>query len=383
MKSDFFSIEYSDYNDKITGLNKYKVQPSDFGVDDKDAVEVYKKMNADYRELEFKEKYQKASMSVYIWYFFGAFIICASIGGYINNSYVVASILMAIGIVLCIVGYFSVRAYKKNVASKKNEYKQMKCYNEKMEKFIKLNDIYNEKVDMVKIPIIKKIAESIKKHQYMELKEIILECYKRLGFKVYTTGIRKFGGVILRACNDKDYNIALIIFPYENPISGYSIQNLRESITKINHKIDYVYILTKFGEYSYDNWMGLYLQMPYKVIDAYGIAELIWDSNTKYFENEIVNKRQELKECNKNVEAYNKTIVNEWINVESSNVDKVYYNEEKQVLYIKFISNMFYAYYDVDKCTFFRLLLSNSKGRFVRYELKSYKYKNILEKDIK
>lgn len=57
--------------------------------------------------------------------------------------------------------------------------------------------------------------------------------------------------------------------------------------------------------------------------------------------------------------------------VNSTNINSIGYDEEKQILYVSFHSNSLYMYYDVPQEVYNEFLNSHSKG--------SYLYKNIID----
>lgn len=375
----FFNKKYSDYNDEVSKIEKPKEE--DFNVKKKDVESIYKQRNEDYREIVGKEKYSSAGMGKTMCIFFAILAFAASIGGFINNSISGGVIFLIVGIVFIIVGFVMGENYKTQVEAKEITYKQMEVYNDDMGNFVTANDEYNDKVFEIKKPYLKQMEEEIKKYDYLQLKNTMIECYKRLGLQVYSTGIRKFGGVVLRACDEKDYNVAVVIFPYDNPISGYTIQKLGEVIKKINHKIDSVHIISRYGEYKYDNYIGLLLLKPYTIMDAFDIATYIWNANTSFY-SQTKNKKEGIEEKKVIVResntksAFEQKII-KWAKVHSSSVKESYYNLETKTLYLKFNSGDIYAYFEVEKTLYLDFLKSTSKGRFVQSELYKYKYKRV------
>lgn len=72
-----------------------------------------------------------------------------------------------------------------------------------------------------------------------------------------------------------------------------------------------------------------------------------------------------------------------WIEVESSNLDKLSYNQAEQKLYVKFKQRKaeeYYVYEDVDVVTFNALMVSESKGKFFAQEIrKTKKYEKVTD----
>lgn len=101
-------------------------------------------------------------------------------------------------------------------------------------------------------------------------------------------------------------------------------------------------------------------------------------SNTNHFEKtkDISKEKQEEHE----IQGKNNI---KWINAESSNIRKFYYNINSKNLYIMFVSGSIYVYYDVNKDIFMGLLSAPSKGVYVRTELIYHKYEKISINDVK
>lgn len=72
-----------------------------------------------------------------------------------------------------------------------------------------------------------------------------------------------------------------------------------------------------------------------------------------------------------------------WVRVQSSNIQQVYYNIDIKSLYIMFKSGGIYVYYDVEMSVFTEFLTAPSKGVYVRTELYKYKYKRVNVDEIK
>ena len=66
-----------------------------------------------------------------------------------------------------------------------------------------------------------------------------------------------------------------------------------------------------------------------------------------------------------------------WEDVQSSVVLSIYYNSEKNLLYVKFKQESIYVYFDVSKNVAEDFLNSSSKGRYVRKVLWDYDYKRL------
>jgi hypothetical protein len=56
--------------------------------------------------------------------------------------------------------------------------------------------------------------------------------------------------------------------------------------------------------------------------------------------------------------------------VESSSIASVGYDRATSTLEVEFISGETYAYHDVPEDIYHRLIIAESKGRFVNYEIK-------------
>lgn len=64
--------------------------------------------------------------------------------------------------------------------------------------------------------------------------------------------------------------------------------------------------------------------------------------------------------------------------VKSSNIDSIGYNKEEQQLFIKFNNGSLYMYNDVPEDVWEDLQNSESKGKFVYYELRNmYDYEKL------
>lgn len=66
-----------------------------------------------------------------------------------------------------------------------------------------------------------------------------------------------------------------------------------------------------------------------------------------------------------------------WEDVQSSVVLSIYYNSEKNLLYVKFKQESIYVYFEVSKEIATDFLNSSSKGRYVRNVLWDYDYKRL------
>ena len=53
-----------------------------------------------------------------------------------------------------------------------------------------------------------------------------------------------------------------------------------------------------------------------------------------------------------------------WINVESSNIERVGFDPEKNDLFVKFLSGGTYSYADVDEDIFDNFVRAESKGKY-------------------
>jgi len=68
----------------------------------------------------------------------------------------------------------------------------------------------------------------------------------------------------------------------------------------------------------------------------------------------------------------------EYISVESSNIEKIGYDDQKRQLHILFLKKTHYIYYDVPVKTYEEFLASDSKGRFFAQFIKGmYAYQNV------
>jgi hypothetical protein len=61
----------------------------------------------------------------------------------------------------------------------------------------------------------------------------------------------------------------------------------------------------------------------------------------------------------------------EMIHVDSSNVEAIGYDEDKQELHVQFLSGGYYVYHDVAREKFEKLMNAPSKGTFLNREVKS------------
>jgi hypothetical protein len=68
----------------------------------------------------------------------------------------------------------------------------------------------------------------------------------------------------------------------------------------------------------------------------------------------------------------------DWVEVESSNIKAVAYNEEAKELLVEFHSGGTYTYFDVDKDIYDKFLASDSKGKFFhKYVRNNYSYERL------
>jgi hypothetical protein len=74
----------------------------------------------------------------------------------------------------------------------------------------------------------------------------------------------------------------------------------------------------------------------------------------------------------------NRLVAGEVFYVNSSNVDAVWYENETQILFVKFLSGATYAYYDVELNTATAMILTSSQGKFVWQALRGkYRYNKL------
>ena len=67
------------------------------------------------------------------------------------------------------------------------------------------------------------------------------------------------------------------------------------------------------------------------------------------------------------------------INVDSSNIYSVGYDENNCILYVDFRSGSRYEYFSVPKAEFIELLNASSKGRYFNSNIRNkYEYKHLL-----
>ncbi len=65
----------------------------------------------------------------------------------------------------------------------------------------------------------------------------------------------------------------------------------------------------------------------------------------------------------------------EMIYVDSSNIEAIGYDDEKQELHVQFLSGGYYIYHDVPRAVFDELLIAASKGSYLNREVKGvYQY---------
>jgi hypothetical protein len=68
----------------------------------------------------------------------------------------------------------------------------------------------------------------------------------------------------------------------------------------------------------------------------------------------------------------------EYISVESSNIEKIGYDDQKRQLHIIFLKKSHYVYFDVPNNTWEEFLASDSKGRFFARFIKGlYAFQNV------
>ena len=68
----------------------------------------------------------------------------------------------------------------------------------------------------------------------------------------------------------------------------------------------------------------------------------------------------------------------EYISVESSNIEKIGYDDQKRQLHIIFLKKSHYVYFDVPNSTWEEFLANASQGRFFAQFIKGvYAFKNV------
>ena len=68
----------------------------------------------------------------------------------------------------------------------------------------------------------------------------------------------------------------------------------------------------------------------------------------------------------------------EWVNVVSSDLAAVFYDDEESSLYIRFKNGSIYKYFGVLKCKYEYLLNATSKGRYFNANIKHcYRYERV------
>ena len=67
-----------------------------------------------------------------------------------------------------------------------------------------------------------------------------------------------------------------------------------------------------------------------------------------------------------------------WINVSSTNLSRIRYDDSKNILEIEFEGGRVYQFFDVPKQVFEGLLNAESKGKFFREQIKGhYRYARV------
>lgn len=287
-----FCEEYSDLNSEIKVIEKPRAE--DFDIDIEDVKKVYEKRNVEYLKINKSSSFQNKKNKYQGFYFFAGFALIGGVGGIIAGdriSTIGGIIALVISIILFACGWFVHTEYKNDVSNANNSYKQLDLYNENMARFIKLNDEYNDKIFNIRKPYIVKMAEEIKKYSYLEMKNTIITHYRHLGYKIESLRVRKWGGVLLKATSSTGKNrFGILIFPYNNPISGYALNGLDNMKQE---EYDVLEIYTKLGRYKPD-YSGMPDPFfPIEVYDSFSLAEEIWKSNTIFY-NEM-KKQQEMK----------------------------------------------------------------------------------------
>ncbi len=285
-----FCEEYSDLNSEIKVIEKPRAE--DFDIDIEDVKEVYEKRNLECLKTDKSSSFQNKKNKYQGLYFFAGFTLIVGVGGIIAGdriSTIGGIIALVVSIILFAFGWLVHTEYKNDVLNANNSYKQLNSYNENMERFIKLNDEYNDKTFNVRKPYIIEMAEEIKKYSYLEMKNAIITHYRHLGYKIESLGVRKWGGVLLKATSSNGENrFGILIFPYNNPISGYALNGL---YNMKQEEYDVLEVYTKFGRYKPDYSGVPDPFFPIEVYDSFSLAEEIWKSNTIFYN--AMKKKQE------------------------------------------------------------------------------------------
>ena len=71
----------------------------------------------------------------------------------------------------------------------------------------------------------------------------------------------------------------------------------------------------------------------------------------------------------------------DFIKVDSSVVDSVYYNEMTNVLYVKFVDDSIYLYSGIPFSTYQSFLMSESKGNFINTRITGYPYLKLIQNE--
>ncbi len=280
--------QYSDFNEEIKKNHRPKC--SDYGVKWKNVKEIYKKRNQDIKETENREKYMGEGRNSDILYYFGGLFLLSSIISIFLTTVFFSIFLLFIGLLLCFFAKKSKINYDENVKQREDNYKSLEIFDKNMESFIKANDNWQIETDKIRIPLLKKMKKEIESYSSQDFENLIVNICKESNLKIKSIN-KKFEITFLYAEYNK-YNIAIIIIPFNNPISGFFIQKLCNDLPTF---INYVYIFAKFGEYNFGRGFSLFSRKPFNVKNSFKIAEIIWNLNTQYFKNEnkIDNKNKQ------------------------------------------------------------------------------------------